>query len=84
MAERNRVRTLRHWKQRFDKNAEFVFRRTKKWTGREYLPGDPIPEELAANPAKLRRFWESNMIELAEFEEPNVLTGQAPEDAWLD
>ena len=70
------IRKLRHWKQRFDPNAAFVCRRLMQWGGETYEPGDRIPEELAANKAKLRRFWESGWIELAEFDAPNVATGQ--------
>ena len=75
---RKKVRTLRHWKQRFNKNADFIWRRPIIWQGENMEPGDPIPEALATNPTKLRRFWESRVIELAEFEEPDVLTGQKP------
>ena len=70
------TRKLRHWKQRYDPNAAFVFRRRVVWNGATHEPGDPIPEELAANRTKLRRFWESGWIELAEFEAPDVATGQ--------
>lgn len=76
---RKKVRTLRHWKQRFNKNADFIWRRPIIWQGENMEPGDPIPEALAKNPTKLRRFWESRVIELAEFEEPDVLTGQKPQ-----
>lgn len=76
------VRKLRHWKQRWNKNAEFVWRRRMKYAGEIVEPGDPIPQHLKDNPAKLRRFWESHAIELAEFDEPkNVLTGRSPEEA---
>ena len=73
---RRKVRTLRHWKQRFHKDAEFVWRRPVTYAGEGCRPGDLIPNTLMANKAKLRRFWESGTIELAQFEEPNVLTGQ--------
>jgi hypothetical protein len=73
---RKQVRKLRHWKQRFDKNAEFIWRRPTSYANKQYKPGDLIPDELKSNPTKLRRFWESTRIELAEFEDPNVLTGQ--------
>ena len=70
------IRKLRHWKQRFDPSAAFVCRRLMQWGGKTYEPGDRIPEELAANKAKLRRFWESGWIELDGFDAPNVVTGQ--------
>ena len=70
------IRKLRHWKQRFAADAVFVCRRRMEWGGETYEPGDRIPEELAVHKAKLRRFWESGWIELAEFDAPNVATGQ--------
>lgn len=81
---RKQIRKLRHWKQRFNRNAEFVFRRKVTWGNRVYEPGDPIPKELQASPTKLRRFWESRTVELAEFEDPDVATGQKPAMATLD
>ena len=69
------VHKLRHWKQRYDPNAAFICRRRMAWGGRTYVPGGRIPAELAANKAKLRRFWEAGWIELAEFKAPNVVTG---------
>jgi hypothetical protein len=71
---KRKVRTLRHWKQRYDKNAKFIWRKPLTWAGKKVTVGDPIPEDF--QPAKLRRFWESGVIELAEFKEPkNILTG---------
>lgn len=71
-----KVRKLRHWKQRFDKNAAFIWRKAVNWNGEEVQVADTIPQDLADNPAKLRRFWEAGIIELAEFEEPNVVSGR--------
>ena len=80
-----KVRTLRHWKQRYNKNAKFIFRRPIVFGGVDYKAGDPIPKELENNPAKVRRFWESQAIELAEFEAPNVATGQPePEENTVE
>ena len=78
MSETSRrlIRKLRHWKQRWDPNAEFIFRRRTRYSGEVFEAGDLIPETLANNRAKLRRFWEAKRIELAEFEAPNVQTGQ--------
>ncbi len=79
---RRKVRVLRHWKQRFHKDAEFIWRRPVTYAGESCAPGDPIPDALATNKAKLRRFWESGTIELAQFEDPDVLTGRtASEEA---
>ena len=74
------VHKLRHWKQQYHPNAAFICRRRMAWGGRTYEPGGRIPKELAANKAKLRRFWEAGWIELAEFEAPNVATGQVERD----
>ena len=76
---RRLVRKLRHWKQRYDKNAEFVWARVLVWQGEQVVPGEPIPEDLNSNKTKLRRFWESRVIQLAEFEDPDVATGEVPE-----
>lgn len=84
MRKRKMVRRLRHWKQRFNKDAEFIFQRPLTYCGVAYEPGDAIPETLALNKTKLRRFWESHTIQLAEFEAPNVATGQVEDDSWLD
>ncbi len=73
------IRKLRHWKQRFDKNAKFICRRPMDWDDKKYLPGDDIPKGLEENKAKLRRFWESQWLELAEFETLDVTTGRPPE-----
>ncbi len=73
------IRKLRHWKQRFDQNAAFIWRRRMLYRGTLTIPGTPIPELLASNRTKLRRFWESKVIELAEFDAPNVATGVVDE-----
>ena len=70
------IRKLRHWKQRFDPNVDFIWRRRTTFGDETYEPGDPIPKMLHEMKAKLRRFWESHWIELAEFEEKDVATGQ--------
>lgn len=66
---------LRHWKQRFKPNAAFVWRRRCLFQGKMTEIGMPIPDVLVKLPTKLRRFWESRVIELAEFDAPNVATG---------
>ena len=66
----------RHWKQRFNSNAKFIWRRPARWDGKVRSVGSKIPKTLADNLGKLRTFWEAGWIELAEFEAPNVATGQ--------
>jgi len=77
-----KVRLLRHWKQQFDRNAKFMWRRPCTWGTTEFMPGDLVTDEVAGEmgPNKLRRFWEASYIELAEFEEPEV----APSPMKLD
>lgn len=76
---REGVRKLRHWKQRYDEKAKFVWRRSITWNGVQVTVGDPIPDDLAASRTKLRRFWESSTIELAEFEAKDVLNPETKE-----
>lgn len=62
------IRKLRHWKQQFRKDARFVWRKRTDWNGRCFEAGEVIPEDVIAEMgAKVRRFWESNRIELADF-----------------
>jgi hypothetical protein len=70
------MRNVRHWKQRFDPNAEFVWRKGVVYDNERVVYGQPISPKLKADKARLRRFWDARVIELAEFIEPNVLTGQ--------
>lgn len=69
------VRKLRHWKQQFDPRAKFVWRKNLRFAGEQMVAGDIVPDGLL-KPTKLRRFWESGIIELAEFETPDVATGR--------
>ena len=81
------IRKLRHWKQRFNRKAAFVWRKETAWprheangkTTRVVFPAGSVipPWVIATMGAKLRRFWESERIELLEFESPDVATGQA-------
>ena len=66
---RERIKTLRHYRQRFLQGAEFVFRRPRVWMGKQYNMGDPVPETLATNERKLRIFWDVGYIEIAQFED---------------
>ena len=77
------IRKLRHWKQRFNKNAKFIWRKRMRWAGDTYtVPGELVPEDFPKT--KLYAFWEAGAIELAEFEEPtNVATGRAQDDPSL-
>ncbi len=61
------VRKVRHWKQRWNPDADFIFRRVIKWGGKIFRPGDAIPTDLKRNRGKLRRLWDSQFIELANW-----------------
>jgi hypothetical protein len=67
-----KVRNLRHWKQQYDANAKFVARKTLKLIGGTLYAGDVLPQEVVdgMGRSKLKRFWQSRYIELAEFEAP--------------
>jgi hypothetical protein len=77
------IRKLRHWKQRFDKNARFVWRRDVLWGAHQCRTGEPIPEWILKEMGrtKLRRLWESRRIELAEFEDADAWPQGPPPDA---
>lgn len=69
------TRRLRHWKQQFDENAAFVWRRPLKWKGKTMKVGDKLSKRLIKEMgrAKLRRFWESHAIELCDFSAPEKI-----------
>ena len=69
-----KIRSLRHWKQRFNLNATFIWRKSGIYMGQAFKAGDEVPQDLTSKPTKLRNFWESQWIELAEFEEPKDIT----------
>ena len=71
------TRRLRHWKQRFNKDAKFTWNKAVLWRGKPVKVGEPIPKSLANERNKLRRFWEAGVIQLMDFSAPDVLTGQA-------
>ena len=66
----------RHWKQRFNPNANFIWRRSATIDGKVMKAGMPVPKVVTENRRKLLRFWGAKWIELADFEAPNVATGQ--------
>lgn len=72
------IRKLRHWKQRFNENAAFIWRRSCTFGEVKVKAGDLVDVKLVGR-VKIRRLWESHWIELAEFEEVNVMTGRPPE-----
>lgn len=74
------IRRQRHWKQKFDPAAEFVWRRSLTFGGRRVRAGDPVDKDsLVHDPrallVKLRRLWNAEYIELANFDAPDATTG---------
>ena len=67
---------LRHWKQCFSPNAEFVWAKYTLFNGIPTVPGVALPSELVSKQNKLRRLWDSGFIKLAHFDTPDVATGQ--------
>lgn len=65
-----KVRKLRHWKQQFDANSAFVARKRLNLSAGTFEPGDVLPQEVLDDlgRVKLKRFWQSNRVELAEFD----------------
>lgn len=65
----------RHWRQHFDGNADFIYRRPMKIDTengpKTVYPGEMVDKDQWGG-AKLRRLWESNYIELADFR-PNPI-----------
>lgn len=77
------IRRNRHWKQRFDESADFVWRRRITMNGRVFEPGDPVDKDLfpaSVLRVKLRRFWEAGAIELAKFDRPDAKTGEVVDE----
>ena len=64
------VAKLRHWKQRFDPAAAFIWRRDIQYGSESFKVGELIPQDLLDNKYKLRLFWEGKLIELAIFDAP--------------
>ena len=70
-----RVRA-RHWKQRFQPGARYIFRKRGNWYGVTYEVGARIPQELQDDYRRLRRAWDTRLIELEIFDPVHVNSGQ--------
>ena len=77
-------RRARHWKQRFDPGARFIFRQRGNWYGTTYEIGDPIPEQLQNDYRRLRRAWDQRRIELEVFEPISVPDGRPMSEVYGD
>lgn len=59
-------RRVRHWRERFDPDAEFVWLRRTKLTGERWVnPGDRVDKALCP-PGRLRTLWNTGRIALAD------------------
>ncbi len=72
------MKRVRHWKQRFDPDAKFVFLRRLK-LGLDpkrpiVVPGDPVPTgDVRLGRARIKRWWHAGIIGLADFKYPEEL-----------
>lgn len=82
----NQISRRRHWKQRWDPDAKFIYRRALKLsdpeTGKAFrvLVGDDVDSEFWGR-GRLRRLWDQAAIELKDFEPPVVIYGRAAGEA---
>lgn len=85
-AELKKIRTLRHWKQQYDPNARFVWRKAGVFEGKPFKAGELMTKKQQATcgKAKLRRMWESSAIELAEFEPKDQVEPRTLAEIELD
>jgi len=69
---------IRHWKQRYDPAAKFVFLKRLK-LGLDpkkpvVAPGDPVPTgDVRLGRARIKRWWHAGIIGLADWVDPDVL-----------
>lgn len=64
---------IRHWKQRFEADADLIFSKRMKLgcCGVDVVnPGDPVTEEMKAalGRNRLKLWWEAKRVELADFD----------------
>ena len=90
MAEEEKVVPIsksRHWKQKWNPNAEFVYRRSLKigdgrGNYRTVCVGDDVDKELWGL-AKLKRLWESGAIEIKGWKAPEPPVTESREETKL-
>lgn len=56
---------IRHWKERFDPKAEFVFMKRLQIGDGYVYPGDPVNKEML-KPHQLRLWWNGGFISRAD------------------
>lgn len=74
---RRAIQKVRHWRQRFDPDVDFIWRRSILFDGRMTKVGAPVPKSLRGNRRKLRDLWEAKTIELARFGPQQTSTERA-------
>tara|TARA_R110002167_G_C12707228_1_gene655172 strand:- start:64044 stop:64466 length:423 start_codon:yes stop_codon:yes gene_type:complete len=78
--------TQRHWKQKFDANARFVYRKRRKFalspTGM-MEPGELMPSEVQVKVGRhrLKMWWRAGWIELADYVPAKPYTVRMAEQA---
>ena len=71
---------MRNWRQRFDPDAEYIFRRPVRLYTETLMPGADVPPGIA--PGTLHRLWDRGKIELKHWPAPR--SGPDPESAETD
>ncbi len=76
---------IRHWKQRWDPGADFVFlKRMKLGLDPKHpvaLPGDPVPKgDARLGRGRLKRWWDAGFIGLAGWRDPSELKREKREE----
>lgn len=67
---RTNMAQSRHWRQRFDPNADFVFRRSVLFNGERVQIGQPVDKTALGVRHRLRLWWEARIVELAPAARP--------------
>ncbi len=78
LESRRRLGRFRHWKQAYKPGEPLIWSRTTEFGDTTYQPGDPIPQDVvdSMSAGKLFALWETKRIELADWVDPDVATGQ--------
>ena len=61
-------RIVRHWKQKFDINAEFIFTRGTQLEEGLALVGDDVPEYLRSQGHRMKIWWDADRIALKNWD----------------
>lgn len=61
-------RIVRHWKQKFDPSASFIFTRGTKLEDGLALVGSTVPEYLRLKSHRMKIWWNANRIALRDWD----------------